>query len=136
MRVSDYMRLADQLKIPDRRRGFIEQFTIKWKGEGPSACAIGGASIASGHCSVELTEDGRMLTSKSIEQSTSVPDAEDWMEFKYVHYLLKCPACPDGITQNTNFFEMTIHLYDDHRWSRSQVADYLDREAVNVLAYN
>ena len=120
MKVSEAMRLADELGLPDLRNGFIQVYTPGWKGEKPACCAIGGAAVASRSFQFEARDDG-MLTYVAQMSATSANRCEDWKSLR--RWRRQCPVCKRG---QSTAYGVVMHLYDRHWWSRTQIADWLD----------
>lgn len=117
---SDAMRKADELGYPNRHEEYMEQNKSKWVDGIPQCCAIAGANIVLGNVDI-----------------TAEPDLEGclpWAEVRKCWVLPKglekvVQGCPSGeeckYTHNCSIEFWIIHLYDDHKWTRSQVADWL-----------
>lgn len=109
---TDYMREADGRELPDLRMAFIEYDTAKWGGEKPPCCAVGGANICAGVPYV-VGEDGFVLRGMQVN---SVPE---WLDAASISG--KCHLCGSAMHHG-----WPPHLYDEHGWSRTQIADYID----------
>ena len=135
MNFQEALRRADEMRLPDLRMMFIQPYIRRWEGEVPPCCAIGGAAVASGDFKFELEDftlqlhsGGQRLTRDSERTSYSAPSCSNWEDVaRKVDYAIACPAtpCPDGYRSNS-LYELVVHLYDDHEWSRTQIADYFD----------
>lgn len=123
MKFSDELRLADEIGLPDLRQAFVMVDTREWGGEKPPCCAIGGANIASGRVRIVPDENGHVpnaqcLAANKRPQLHHTSDvAHDWTY---------CPVC----RYDEPYSALVIHLYDNHLWSRTQIADWLDAEGV------
>lgn len=117
MKLSDAMRLADEIGLPDLRRKFVQRHTLLWAGEKPPCCAIGGANIAAGHVWI-VPFDGmvpheQMVAASSTEGFDGIPTGS-----------VKCPG--GGCDEVGVEAVVIICLYDRHDWSRTRIADWLD----------
>jgi len=56
---------------------------------------------------------------------THPPRDLDWF-FDCLDRVKPCPA--DGCKKRISLASILVHLNDDHRWSREQIAEWLDRE--------
>lgn len=131
MKLTDAMRLADKLEIPDLRKGYIEMRVVAWGGEKPPSCAIGGAAIAAGLWSPEFTvaPDGEQWLTSLSQYSAAFPDAFGLGEIQNAIDFC-CPACEnrESALRGWQYLrQVIIHLYDDHLWARTQIADWLDQ---------
>lgn len=45
---------------------------------------------------------------------------------------IRCPACPQGTDRTRSVSEQIVHLNDEHRWTREQVADWLESLDVDL----
>ena len=126
MNFQEALRRADGMGLPDLRMMFIQPYIRLWEGEAPPCCAIGGAAVASGDFKFQSV--GQRLTLGSERSARSALSCSNWVDVaRKVDYAIACPAtpCPDGYRSNS-LYELVMHLYDDHGWSRTQIADYLD----------
>jgi hypothetical protein len=112
---AEALRLADEMGLPDKRQAFIEADTRLWGGEKPPCCAIGGANIASGR--VQIVPEHGWVPLRQIHA------ASDW-SWIGKQTRRRCPSCGRSV----GFQEggVIAHIYDDHKWSRTQIADWLD----------
>lgn len=86
------------------------------------ACAIGAAYLAAGiKCRPILeSEDGRDPNRGT--QATHMAEVPlEW--YRMLHMETSCPAC-DGETRRLG--RLIPHLNDDHRWTREQIADFVE----------
>lgn len=111
---TDYMREADAREIPDARETYIQDVVSQWHGESPPCCAIGGANVASG--SVPLDHRHGLLSGSALVKAQRMPQ---WLSRRRPH----CPACGQGPKGGRT---VVTHLYDDHFWSRTLIAKWLD----------
>lgn len=130
VKLSDAMREADRLGIPDLRGRYIETIVSKWGGEVPPACAIGGAAIAAG-IKYEFIETiggtPLALTDATVDQSMQpAVDDVDRLDFPRDR---RCPVC---YQECQAIREVIICLYDSHEWSRTRIADWLDKRRGKV----
>lgn len=122
MKVSDAMRLADEMGIPDARHMYIERNIATWDGERPRCCAIGGAAVASGSFRMKVDSFGYLIPD-SASSAMDLTRCDDRINFARPR-LVDCP-CGDGIRLKHRY-QAAIHLYERHKWSRTQIADWLD----------
>lgn len=128
MKLSEAMRLADEMSIPNRRRSYIETDTRKWKGKLPPSCAIGGANVASRYFVCSTCEDG-LLTSQSHATAVPIGHFDGVEPFLEIAPFVECPhnhrqrCCP---SESDELVDIIIHLYDDCRWSRTRIAAWLE----------
>ena len=128
MNFQEALRRADEMGLPDLRMMFIQPYIRRWEGEAPPCCAIGGAAVASGDFKFELDSVGQRLTRDSEASARRAPTCSNWEDIaSKLDYQIACPAtpCPDGLPASS-LYSLVQHLYDDHGWSRTQIADYLD----------
>lgn len=121
MKFTQALRMADELGLPDLRNQFIEERLQKWNGEKPPCCAIGGANIAAGlfeFDAVITPSDETWLTVASVESAT-----------KHSYIPARMVACPhSACVAGKGLMSVRIaHLYDDHEWSRTRIAEWLER---------
>jgi hypothetical protein len=121
MTMMDAMRLADEIGLPDYRGDFVHRYARDWGGEKPPSCAIGGANIAVGRAVISPDDDGWVPSTQHIA-------AGHW--WGPVGILTDCPVC--ALANAYPLHQLTAHLYDDHEWSRTQVADWLDALMVRI----
>jgi hypothetical protein len=108
---TDYMRDADILQLPDLREGYIELNLRLWDNEKPPCCAVGGANLAAG-VNLGITSDDTVLEGG---RALMVGVQPSWI-------LKLSEPCPECVVDAFSI----IHMYDDHEWSRTKIADYLD----------
>lgn len=120
MKFADALREADARGLPDLRNRYIAHDIRKWVGEKPPCCAIGGAAVVSGSFEFETEPESDYLSRHSYMSAQTADRCEDWKAIQKV--VAGCPACPE---KDTTYYTIT-HLYDDHEWSRTQIADWLD----------
>ena len=125
MNLADAMREADRLGLPDHRNDWIEENTTQWGGDLPPCCAIGGAAIAAGL--VAIVPEGGLVP---VDQYYALGDAQ-WHFVDIEDEAIVCPSCAEGNPEQIPLF-MTMHLYDHHNWSRTQIADWLDSLEVQA----
>ena len=127
-KLSDAMRLADEMGLPDLQNEFVAGIVDDWGGEKPPCCAIAGANIASGRVRIEPVNRVVPHWQQLAVQRTG--------GFDYPKRFPKCPASnevpPEGESFGCSYSgsgstrSRIIHLYDDHGWSRTEIADWLD----------
>jgi hypothetical protein len=125
MKHSDAMRKADELGLPDRRGVWVSRFPSEWAGEKPACCAIGGANVAAGNLSfaqgvgVITTDPDRAMSTDGFD----VPNvSRSWLRCPHK----RCYASGRDYGPHSQLRDMVAHLYDDHGWGRTQIADWLD----------
>lgn len=125
MKLAEYLRLADEMGIPDLRNGYIHSVVDNWEGELPPSCAIGGAAVAARDFQYESFQiyNRTVLTDESSKSAENVPSAEDWDLVENTYTWCPLRPCQEIKLPITS---MVIHLYDDHSWTRTQIADWLD----------
>lgn len=127
MKLSDAMRLADEMGLPDARGQWVSKHVSEWEGEKPACCAIGGANVAVGNLSFsQLSPDGDVRTDLQRAASTEgfdVPNvSRSWLRCPHK----RCYASGRDFGPHSQLRDMVAHLYDDHAWSRTTIADWLD----------
>lgn len=128
MKFAEALRLADETGLPDLRGSYINPDISEWSNEKPPCCAIGGAAIVSRTFVFELDEGG-VLTDDSRMSATDAQNCEDWSSI--LGGWVKCPVEHEDLHQDRikrTIKNTIIHLYDSHLWSRSKIADWLDRK--------
>ena len=115
MKTSDALRRADELGLPNLKKKYILENSHEWGGEKPPCCAIGGAAVVTR--GVELKEDG-WIKDKSIY---STPETDDWERIAH-RDTSNCLV----FTKYGSISTSIICLYDNHLWSRTRIADWLD----------
>lgn len=132
MKFTDALRLADELEIPDQRHTFVIADISKWNGEKPLCCAIGGANAAAGKTIIEVREhEPRYLTVDSI---VSFRNWSHWPALA-TPFSGRRPSiclssglgCEPRVSVAGNMAGAVIHLYDKHNFSRTQIAEYLEK---------
>lgn len=121
MKLSDALRLADEMGLPQIYETYIEVDSAKWGGEKPATCALGGAIIAAGLWRAEV-EHGLVKDANHLYKSLPA----EWVVLRGADPLC-CPVPPCGVINDSA--SMVIHLNDAHHWERSSIADYLDAQA-------
>lgn len=118
MKLSDAMRLADEMGLPDLRESYVSNAPGLWGGEKPPCCAIGGANIATGRTTITVIGDEEMQWTSEEGLPIESVDGFDFPDIETY-----CPVC----SARDRYVDVQIvHLYDDHKWSRTQIADWLD----------
>lgn len=120
MKFSEALREADARGLPDRCAAFIARDTREWMGEKPPCCAIGGAAVVSGSFQFEVDPESGYLMEHSRLSAQTADRCDDWKDI--VHGTSWCPMC----RYKDPTYNMVMHLYDAHLWSRTQIADWLD----------
>lgn len=146
-KLSNALRLADAMELPDLRGDWLETNVDHWGGEKPPCCAIGGANIASGRTPIVTGEgvddDGLMKINQEgeaverwaraegrIESLSGFVEYDEWLDRLDSSFdLVICPAPPSECAQpgqGRYLDNIVVHLYDDHLWTRTEIADWLD----------
>ena len=116
-RLTDMLRKADLLELPDTPGVYIEAYTSLWGGEKPPCCAIGGANVARGE-QMDIV-DGKITNILSFMTL-------EHMEVDNIKVPARCPVCGKNRAVLNQLESCVIHLYDDHRLSRTEIADMLE----------
>ncbi|MDE2104175.1 MAG: hypothetical protein KGL39_43460, partial [Patescibacteria group bacterium] len=94
MKVSEAMRLADEMGLPNLRRDFIAQCLLMWEGEKPPCCAIGGAAVASRDFRFEEASDEQgFLSDESYRSAQYALSCSDWDAIANNLCNVFCPDC-------------------------------------------
>jgi hypothetical protein len=133
MKLSEAMRLADELELPELRGEYVAQVVEKWGGEKPPCCAIGGAAIACGGWQPEFIESyggKRLVLTGTAYVSAMMPQVDD-AELLSRQCRRQCPVCRarfyERFPQRGWTFRYYIeHLFDQHKWSRTRIANWID----------
>lgn len=111
MSIQDAMRMADKLKIRNSRGFFIMGTDKEPKGNYYPSCAIGAAAQVTGDYS-RNKGDGSAANLKKVSNP------------ELLGLNMDCPVKTCNETQPV--YEAIIHMYDDHKFSRSKIADKID----------
>lgn len=116
MKMSEAIRLAGMLH-PQHYGG---SYGFDIKGNVKSTCAVAGAQIAAG---LRVNEHGYIIDK---DQATA------WMRF-FDEWAAKegyipCPACRSSRLPVPSI----VHLNDQHKWTRNQIADWLERSGIDI----
>lgn len=128
MKLSEALREADRRGIPNIRGNFWSSRKNMWNGEMWPACAIGAANVVAGNARLVRYNDkfhieGTINQLWGFEYSQAIHYVCPAYDEEAIYQKQKCRChlrYPGGMKHSI------IHLYDFHRWTRTQIADWID----------
>lgn len=99
-----------------------------------ATCALGAAVLAAGvRCRETISHGGGRPYRGQATQAGEVVIAVDMPWQWNLSDVALCPVCGDG-RQSEELFRLIPHLNDDHRWTREQIADFIDAREDRINA--
>lgn len=91
----------------------------------------GGAGVAVRTCALgaALHAVGRLITQNHAANSQDLSDLVVEI-FPELHVIAKCPEC----LLRDELGDMIVHLNDEHKWTRNQIANWIDDDVCLVSA--
>lgn len=119
-RFTEMLRKADAMGIKSTHRHFLVPSY-----EGVEACAIAGANLAAGWLSYEVGEGAPSRSWMDMKSSGVNGFREADSILRSSPQLNRvCPANPGHGYRNV--YDLVLDLHDRHKWTRTEIADYLD----------
>ena len=132
------LREADRLEWPTVSGIYYSPFKVQGDGERPCGCAIGAACFVAERLLFEDRDDGEFSIIASPE-TAGLWDATNvwgngWGQVGTGEPAGSGPCgiapCKGGEDDDT---KTVAHLFDDHHWSYSEIADWLERIGVGTM---